>query len=42
MNRERSEEEEQPGKQQAGEGNEVESGQGLGQPLVVASQSAEA
>jgi hypothetical protein len=43
MNRERSEKEDwQAGKQQTGEGNEVECGQGLGQSFVFASESAEA
>ena len=43
MNWKRSEEEEwHSGEQQTGEGNEVECGQGLGQALVVASESTEA
>ena len=36
MHLERSEDEEEAGEHQAGEGHEVEAGQGLGQPLVVA------
>src|SRR2546426_2088916 len=42
MHLERSEDEEEAGEHQAGEGHEVEAGQGLGQPLVVASESLEA
>ena len=42
MHLEGSKDEEEALEHQAGEGHEVESGQGLGQPLVVADQPAEA